>query len=694
MFNGLHGGNSVATQEIKRKLTAILSADVKGYSRLMGEDEKGTVRTLNAYKEVMTGLIQHHHGRVVDATGDNLMAEFASVVDAVECSVGIQKELKTRNAELPETRRMDFRIGINLGDVIEEQGRIYGDGVNIAARLESLSEAGGICISGKTYDEIKNKLPLGYKYLGEQAVKNITEPIRTYQVLMEPEAVGRVIGEKKAKSKQWERAGIGLVVVVIVVAAAIVIWKLYMPPAPQPEVASKEKITVAPPEKPSITAPTPAAPSVEPAPKEKVPPPPPEKVSKPVTPPAPKMEVASKEKMAYPLPDKPSIAVLPFVNMSGDPTKDYLSDGITEEIINALSIIPNVFVIARNSTFTYKGKPVKVQQVSEEMGVQYVLEGSVQWSGDRVRITAQLIDALKGHHLFSERYAHELKDIFALQDEITMKVLTAMRVALTHGEQARVIDKGTRNLDAYLKLLQAIAHIAGGNRERVALARQSVEESLALDPHYTSAYAALAHVNIMEVFLGASKSPRESLDRAEELARKVISSDDSHMYAHAVLSLTYVFKRQFDKAIPEAEKAIALSPSSAWAVFMLGTALLHSERFEEAIPYLKKSLRLSPVANNQCLVNLGGAYRFLGRYDEAIPTYKKALQLQPDYVPARVALVAAYVLAGRDEEARAEAAEVMRIDPQFSLERYAKMYPFRQALVDPVVEALRKAGLK
>ena len=682
------------TQEVKRKLTAILSADVKGYSRLMGEDEVGTIQTLNAYKELMAGLIQHHHGRVVDAPGDNVLAEFGSVVDAVECAVEIQKELKTRNAQLPENRKMEFRIGINLGDVIEDGEQILGDGVNIAARLESLSEVGGICISGTAYDQVRNKLELGYEYLGEQTVKNIALPVRVYKVMMEPEAAGKVIGEKKAKLKQWQKAAIGLVVVVIVVFAAVMVWKFYISPAPQPEVASKDKITLAPSEKPSATIPAVPAPSVETASKEKVTPPLPEKVTKPAPPPAPKMEVASKEKMAFPLPDKPSIAVLPFVNMSGDPTKDYLSDGITEEIINALSKSPNVFVIARNSTFTYKGKPVKVQQVAEDLGIRYVLEGSVQWSGDRVRITAQLIDALKGYHLFSERYDRELKDIFTLQDEITMKVLTAMRVALIHGEQARAIDKGTKNLDAYLKLLQAFAHMQVANREKVALARQLVEESLALDPHYASAYAALSHVNIIEVYVGASKSPKESLDRAEELARKVLSSDDSHMYAHSVLSLTYVFKRQFDKAIPEAEKAVALSPNSAFAVFMIGTALLHSEQFEEAIPYFKKSLRLSPIANNQCLVNLGGAYRFLGRYEEAIATYEKAVQLQPDYVPARVALAAAYALAAREEEARAEAAEVMRIDPQFSLERWAKTYAFRQALVDQVVEALRKAGLK
>jgi len=328
------------------------------------------------------------------------------------------------------------------------------------------------------------------------------------------------------------------------------------------------------------------------------------------------------------------------------------------------------------------------------MGVQYVMEGSVQWSGDRVRITVQLIDALKGHHLFSERYDRELKDIFALQDEITMKALMAMRAAL-RGEDGRgSSEKETKNLDAYLKLMQAYEHMVVVNKEKVALARPLVEESLALDPGYASAYAALANVNILEVYVGASKSPKDSLDRAEELAKKALALNDSNFYTHAVLSLTYVFKRQFDKAVPEAEKAVALSPSSAWACFMLGTALYHSERFEEAIPHFNKSLRLSPIPIGQCLNNLAGTYRFLGQYDEAIATFKKLLQLQPDYLPGHANLAATYALAGRQEEARAEAAEVMRIDPQFSLERFAKTFPFRQALVDQLVEAWRKAGLK
>jgi adenylate cyclase len=654
----------------------------------MGENEVQTLKTLSAYFQIMTTLIQKHQGKVLNIAGDNLLADFESVVDAVQCGVEIQKELRSKNAELAEGQRVEFRIGINLGDVIREGESIFGDGVNIAARLESLSEAGSICISGTAFDQVKNKLNLGYKYLGEQKVKNILEPVRVYRVLMEPEAVGKVIGEKKVKPRQWQIATVGLVIVLIVVVAAFVIWKLYAPPASQKEVTPKEKVVVSQPEK----TPTPTPPSAEPTPKEKVTPPSPEKVSKAITP-SPPIDKADPKKMALPLPDKPSIAVLPFVNMSGDPKKDYLSDGITEEIINALSKIPSVFVIARNSTFTYKGKPVKVQQVSEEMGVQYVMEGSVQWSGDRVRIMVQLIDALKGHHLFSERYDRELKDIFALQDEITRKALMAMRVAL-RGEDARASEKVTKNLDAYLKLLQALEHMQVMNKDKMALARPLVEEALALDPGNAFAYAALAHVTILEVYVGASKSPRESLDRAEELAKRALALDESNFYPYTVLSLTYRFKKQFDKAIPPAEKAVALSPNSAFACFMLGAALLGSERFEEAIPHFTKSLRLSPIPIGQCLHNLAGTYSYLGRYDEAIATYKKLLQREPDYLPAHVSLAGIYVRVGRQEEAHAEAAEVMRIDPQFSLERYAKTLPMRKALVDQIVENLRKAGLK
>ncbi len=683
----------MTTQEVKRKLTAILSADVKGYSRLMGEDEKGTVRTLNAYREVMTNLIQQHHGRVVDATGDNLMAEFASVVDAVECSVEIQKELKTRNAELPENRRMEFRIGINLGDVIEEEGRIYGDGVNIAARLESLSEAGGICISGKTYDEIKNKLPLRYKYLGEQTVKNITEPIRTYRVLMEPEAAGKVIGEKKVKPRQWQMATMGLVVAVIVVIAAVVIWRLYTPPASQPEVISKEKIAAPLAEKPSVAV----TPSTEVVPKEKVTPSP-EKVSKTVTPPPPKEEVASKQKMAFPLPDEPSIAVLPFVNMSEDPKQEFFCDGMTETIITALSKVPRLFVIARNSTFTYKGKPVKVKQVSEELGVRYVLEGSLQRSGDRVRITAQLIDALTGNHLWAERYGRDLKDIFALQDELIIKILTGVRVKLAEGGQvggAEKYYKGKQGLDCYLKLTEASGYLNRWTIEDNNLARRMVEEAIAMCPGNPIGYIHLGWVYHHDYWLGNTKSPRETIEKCIELAQKALAMDDSISGAHALLCPLYFGKREYDKAIAEGERAVALNPSDTVALVNYADSLRFAGRLEEAIPLYQKAVRLSPYGRSSLYRNFGAALRMTGRFEEAVLAFKKGIQLAPDDIIAHYRLAATYTMMRREKEARAEAAEVLRINPKFSVDSYAKTLSYKdQSEADKVINALRKAGLK
>ena len=589
----------MTTQEVKRKLAAILSADVKGYSRLMGEDEKGTVRILNTYKEVMTGLIQHHHGRVVDAPGDNVLAEFGSVVDAVECAVEIQKELKKRNAELPVSRRMEFRIGINLGDVIEEGEQILGDGVNIAARLESLSEAGGICISGTAFDQVENKLELGYEYLGEQAVKNIAKPLRVYRVLMEPGVLARRFSE-----------------------------------------------------------------------------------------------VASKEKMVFPLPDKPSIAVLPFVNMSDDPKQEFFSDGMTEEIITALSKNPYLFVIARQSTFAYKGKPVKVKQVSEELGVRYVLEGSVRRSGEKIRITAQLIDAMTGYDLWAERYDRDLKEIFALQDEITMKILQSIQVKLMDGEQA-LRGKPPRNLEAYLKLLQTQEYLYRFSNEGNIMAKQLAEEAIALDPEFAVAYYALAGAHMMDVWFGSNKSPKESLDKAVELAQKAISLDPNDPRHYALLGNVYVMKRNYDKAITEGEKAVALDPGGADVHAWLGMSLNYADKPKEAIPLFEKAIRLNPNGPTWYFHNFGHSYRMMGQYQEAITQYKKALRVAPNNIWAHLSLAATYSLLGRDEEACAEAEEVLRMNPKFSLEYFAKALPFKnQAQIDCYIEALRKAGLK
>ena len=690
----------MATQEVKRKLAAILSTDVKGYSRLMGEDEEGTIRTLNTYKQVMSSLIQQQRGRVVDAPGDNVLAEFGSVVDAVRCAVEIQEELKTRNNDLPENRRMEFRIGVNLGDVIEDGEQILGDGVNIAARLESLSEAGGICISGTAYDQVENKLSLGYEYLGEQTVKNITKPVRVYRVLMEPEAAGKMIGEKKTKPRQWQMATLGLVIGVIVVVAAVVIWKLYTPSTPQPEVISKEKITTALPEKPLATVPplaeVPAKEkmAMEVVPKERIKSPPPEKISKTITP-SPPVDKADPKKMALPLPDKPSIAVLPFMNMSGDKEQEYFSDGITGNIITGLSRIPRLFVIARNSTFIYKGKGVKVQQVAEELGVRYVLEGSVQRSESRIRITAQLIDAITGNHLWAERYDRDLKDIFAVQDEITIRIMGAMRVKLTEGEQA-LRGKPPRNLEAYLKLLQAQENIQYFNVEGNIMGKRLAEEAIALDPELAGGYGTLGMGYMMDVWLGLSKSPKESLDKAVELTQKAISLDPKgSSIPYAALGYLYTLKRDYEKAIAEGEKAVALDPGGADAYALLGMSLNYADRPKEATSLFEKAIRLNPNGPTHYFLNFGTSYRTMGQYHEAITQYKKALRIAPNNIIAHLALAATYSLSGRDEEAHAEAEEILKINPRFSLESYAKTLPFKnQAETDRLIEALRKAGLK
>ena len=630
----------MTTQEVKRKLTAILSADVKGYSRLMGEDEVGTIRTLNAYKEVMATFIQHHHGRVVDAPGDNLLAEFASVVDAVQCAVEIQKELKTRNAELPENRRMEFRIGVNLGDVVEDGQQILGDGVNIAARLESLSEPGGICISGTAFDQVRNKLELGYDYLGEQTVKNIILPIRVYKVLMESEAAGKVIGEKKIEPRRWQGPVLALMAILILIAAGVVVWQFGL--------------------RPSIPA----------------------------------LEKAEPKKMALPLPDKPSIAVLPFVNMSEYPKQEYFSDGITENIIAGLSKITGLFVIARNSTFFYKGKGVKVQQVAEELGVRYVLEGSVQRSGNRVRITAQLIDVLTGNHLWAERYDRDLKDIFAVQDEITMKILMSMRVKLTEGEQD-LRSSFPRNFEAFLKFLQAQEYMLRQNIEGNIMAKRLAEEAIALDPEFAGGYSMLGVTHLMDVWFGLIKSPKESLDKAVELTQKAISLDPKDPRHYALIGQLYVMRRDYDKGIAEGERAVALDPGGADAHAWLGNILNFADKPKEAIPLFEKAIRLNPFGPTWYFLNFGNSYLLTGQYQEAITQYKKALRIAPNNIMAYLNLAATYSLLGRDEEARAEAEEVLRLNPRFSLDSIAKISPQKnQAQLDRYVQALRKAGLK
>jgi len=630
------------TEGFKRKLTAIFSTDVAGYSRLMGEDEATTVRTVETYRRVISDLIRQHRGRVVDSPGDNILAEFASVVDAVQCAVSAQKEIQARNAELPENRRMQFRIGINLGDVIEEGDRLYGDGVNIAARLESMADPGGICVSSTAFEHIETKLPLGYEYLGCQTVKNIAKPVCAYKVQMERRVTVKDRTEltPQKSSKRW-LFFIALAGVLLVAAAAAVFWTYSRPPARPP------------------------------------------------------VEKASTEKMAFSLPDKPSIAVLPFDNLSGDPKQEYFSDGLTEEIISALSGIPKLFVIARNSTFAYKGKAVRIQQVSEELGVRYVLEGSVRQAGDKIRISAQLVDALDGHHLWAKRYDRNLSDIFAVQDEITKEIITAMQVKLTEGEGVKSASKGTTNLEAYLKCLQANELFTRINPESNALGKQLAEEAIALDPDYAWAYYILGKGHAVDVWVGTSKAPKESIGKAMELMQRAIAMDDTLAEAYGLMGFLLAQTRQYDKAVAEGEKAVALSPNTAHSHYALGKVLTWAGRLEESIPEYKIAMRLDPIPPNQYLWSLGVSYAFTGQYDEAIKWCEKAVRQEPDDLLARMMMTAAYSFSGRDEKARAEAAEMLRIQPRFSLEQLEKKLTYkREEDKERLLGALRKAGLK
>jgi adenylate cyclase len=620
-----------------RKLRAILSADVKGYSLLMTDDEAFTIKTLKEYRNIMSDLIKQHNGRVVDSPGDNVLADFASVVDAVTCATEIQKVLKVKNEDLPDNKKLEFRIGVNIGDVVQDGNRIYGNGVNVAARIESLAEPGGVSISRNAYGQIKDKLTVGYEYIGEHEVKNIKDPVRVYKVLMDPDDAGKRIGKKiEQPFKKW----IWPLAAAIVILLAIVTWQFY-----------QKTIT-------------------------------------------PEFEPASVEKMAFPLPDKPSIAVLPFDNLSGDSEDEFIADGISESIITALSKTTSMFVIARNSTFTYKGKAVKVQNVAEDLGVQYVLEGSLQKSKDKLRINAQLIDAINGNHLWAEKYDRSMNDLFALQDDITMKIITALNVKLTQGEQATVYAKGTENLEAYLKVLQGMYHFQRANKEANAIAHNFAKEAISLDSSYPAAYLLLSRTQMRKVLLGTTKPRKMLLKQSIENVQKAISIDDNFADAHALLGFLYTMIRQHEKGIAVAEAALDLNPNSAEANSYLGLTLNYAGRHEEAIKIYNKAIRLSPIPSANTLFYLCVACRDCGRYKEGISAAKKAIHLEPDYLWAHLCLASCYALLGRDAEAKSESAEVMRIDPKFSVTNLEKQVPYKDTVDTGLIfGSLRKAGL-
>jgi adenylate cyclase len=626
---------------VERKLTAILCADVHSYSRLMGEDEEATLVTLTSHRKIIDTLIERHHGRFVNSAGDSVLAEFASVVEAVNCAVDIQTDLKAENAKVSAERRMEFRIGVNLGDVMVEGEQIYGDGVNVAARLESLAEPGGICISGTVHEQVRDKLALGYKDTGEQTVKNIVRPVHVWRVLLDGNASPR--GDiPRAVRRYWQTGIFSLGGLAIIASTIVIVQHLSLRPQPT---------------RAAIPPPSSAA-------------------------------IANVQPSTLPFPDKPSIAVLPFANVSGDPTQEYFSDGVTDQIITDLSKLPGLFVIDRNSAFTYKGKAVKVQEVSRELGVRLVLEGSARKTSDGVRIAVQLVDATTGANLWAERFDRPLRDIFAVQDEIVQKIVTTLDLEFKLGERgipewART--QGTDNLEAFDDVLRGAYYGWSETQEGNAKARAMYQKAIELDPKYADADVGVAWTYFMDAWAGwvepsnefaveahpdVVKSQERALERASDLVQKAIALDDSLPRAYQLLSQIDVYKGgHYDRGIADAERAISLDPNSAFGYFLLADDLDFAGKPGSAIESLNKAMRLDPLNRDFYLVELAFAHTLMGRYAEAVPLLKRHLARYPNEMGGHWLLTVVNVELGRMDQARAEVAEVMRLSPQLTLER-------------------------
>jgi adenylate cyclase len=574
---------------LERRLTAILAADVAGYSRLMGIDEEGTLAELKACRrELIDPKIAEHRGRIVKTTGDGALAEFVSAVDAARCALEIQRAMAKRNAAVPEDRRVEFRIGINVGDIIIDEGDIYGDGVNIAARLEALANPGAICVAENAYQQIKGKLALNVSDMGEQKLKNMAQPVRVYGLRLEGES----------------------------------------------------------------------------------------------------------HRSALALPEKPSIAVLPFQNMSGDSEQDYFADGVVEDIITGLSRIKWLFVIARNSSFTYKGRMVDVKQVGRELGVRYLLEGSVRKAGSRVRITCQLIEGDTGAHLWAERYDRSLEDIFALQDEITLSVVAAIEPSLRLAEVERAKRKRTDNLDAYDLVLQALPDVYSRMPEQSKKALSLLERALALDPTYGLAHACAAQCNHAIYLRGGQKI--ENRKAAVRHAQTALTHGQDDPLALTLAGFSVAMEGQ-DRAAAFAafEAALAVSPSSALAYIQGSVIYALAGNAERAIEWAEKGLRLSPLDpwRGSAFLALALAKFHRGQDEDAATDARKSVQSSPGFSTPYVALTAPLARLGRLEEARIAAARILELQPEFRCSRFLAGVNCDPSLADALTEALRPTGL-
>ncbi|MDR3421188.1 MAG: adenylate/guanylate cyclase domain-containing protein [Xanthobacteraceae bacterium] len=582
-----------------RRLAAILAADIAGYSALMGSDEARTVTDLKGHQAVVLPMVGNFGGRIIDTAGDGILAEFASVVNAVECAVAIQRAMAERNTAVDPKRRMQFRIGINLGDVIYDENRIFGDGINIAARLEGIATPGGICVSAKVRDEIDGKINFAYEDMGDRQLKNIARPVRVYGIRLDA--------------------------------------------APAAPAHSAQTTAAA--EKPD---------------------------------------------------DKPSIAVLPFTNMSGDPEQEYFSDGISEDIITDLSKIAGLTVIARNSSFTYKGRSVDVRTVGRELSVRSVLEGSIRRAGQRVRITAQLIDAATGAHVWAERYDRDLTDIFEVQDDVTRRIVGALKVTLTPAENAHLTSSGTSNIDAYDSALRGRELLLGNrkNRDTFEQAKACFLQAIELDPNYAQAIAGLGFAYMFDYQNRWSGDPDSSLPLAKRYAERAIEKNPKEPLARVVAAVAATFSRDLDEAKSQIEVALLLNPNFAMAYNVLGTLRSYAGQPLEAIPVIEHAMRLDPAFNAQYLHFLGMAHLLAGNYEKAAALLRQRIVLVPETDFSRSALASALGHLGEIDEARRVWGELKKLNPKYSFSEHFSRLPFKKEEdVRHIAEGLAKAGL-
>ncbi len=631
---------------MERRLAAIMAADVVGYSRLMGEDEVGTLGSLRTHREeLIEPKIAERHGRIVKLMGDGLLAEFPSAVEAVRCAIEIQHSMGKRNADVPESRRIIYRIGINIGDIIVEGEDIYGDGVNVAARLEGLAEPNGICVRRNVRNQVRDKLDINFEELGEVEVKNIARPIRAFRIVLDDKTAELVtpVIQKAATPKRQHWIVAAAVAIVLFLAAGGAIWW------------------------------QPWAPDVEPA---------------------------SIKRMAFPLPEKPSIAVLPFTNVSDDPDQEYFADGMTEDLITNLSKLSGLFVLSRNSTFTYKGKPVKVRQVAEELGVRYVLEGSVRRADDQVRINAQLIDATTGGHIWAERYDEALADIFALQDKITTKIVSALAVKLTDRDRMRAADAETNFVAAYDALLLGWEYYDRRTGENLAKAIDRFETALKIDPDYTRADGALAMTYWIASEKGLERSVGVSWHEARHGARHHLKQAmrKPTSVTHQVASMMALKQRLYTEAVTHAEYGIALDPSDGRAHGRLAYALVYDGGLDQAIEVANRALRLDPMKPRNAIQWLGRAYFSKGDLAKALTHFERARTYSPGFVPPGLSLplAATYAQLSRDEEAREALRHYTKLwsSRPPTLADVMPFWPFKDPVAaEHFAEGLIKAGL-